>query len=286
MKDNARFTNKVVIITGASSGIGRATALAFAREGATTILVSRSEEKLEKVANEIRLFNPSTLVIPTDVSLQEKVHAMVEKVLAECGRVDILVNNAGSAFVGPINHEKFVEDTKKMMAVDLYGTVYCTKEVLPIMQRQGRGHIVNMSSVVGRKAFPHFAGYSISMHAITAFSDALRQELHGSGIYVSIIHPALTQTALLSHVNPADMPPPFRRFTPISVESVAEALLRGINKKQYRIIVPFQPKMLLLADAISPRLGDLIVRLMPNRVFSSLLRLYRGKIYEHNEVVK
>ncbi len=283
MKENARFRNKVVIITGASSGIGRATALAFAREGATSILASRSQEKLEKVADEIRNFNKNVLVIPTDISLPNSVHTMVEKVVGKYGRIDILLNNAGVAFVGRIEDDRFVEDTKKMMEVDFFGTVYCTKEVLPIMQRQSRGHIVNMSSVVGRKAFPHFAGYSAAMHAINAFSEALRQELHGSGIYVSTIYPALTQTPMLYHVNPADMPPPFRRFTPISVESVAEALLRGVHKKQYRIVVPFQPKMLLLADAISPRLGDLIVRLMPNRVFASLIGIYSGKVYEHSK---
>lgn len=283
MKDKARFINKVVIITGASSGIGRATALAFARERAITILASRSLENLQKVADEIRAFKTDVLVIPTDVSLQNSVHNMVEKVMARYGRVDILFNNAGSAFVGPINHEKFVEDTKKMIEVDFFGTVYCTKEVLPIMKKQGAGYIINMSSVVGRKAFPHFGGYSASMHAISGFTDALRQELHGSGIDVSIIHPALTQTPLLEHVNPEEMPPPFKRFTPISAESVAEAVLKGINKKQYRVIVPFQPKMLLLADAISPRLGDLIVRLMPNRVFASLIGIYSGKVYEHNK---
>jgi short-subunit dehydrogenase len=259
MKDNARFANKIVIITGASSGIGRATALAFAREGATTVLVSRSEEKLQKVANEIRLFNPSTLVIPTDVSLQEKVHSMVEKVQTEYGRVDILVNNAGTAFVGPIGGERFLEDTREMMEVDFYGTVYCTKAVLPIMQRQGAGHIVNMSSVVGRKAFPHFAGYSASMH------------------------PALTQTAMLSHVSPSDMPPPFRRMTPITAESVAEAVLKAVDKKHIRVIVPSQPKRLLLADAISPRFGDRIVKMFSNPTFAYLIGIYRGNVYEHNE---
>ncbi len=281
MKDKARFRDKVVMITGASSGIGRATALAFAREGATTILVSRSEEKLEKVANEIRKFNPNILVVPTDVSLQEGVHNMVEKVMGKYGRVDILFNNAGSSYVGRIDNVNFVDDTKKMMEVDFFGTVYCTKEVLPIMQKQGSGHIINMSSVVGKKAFPHFGGYSSTMHAIAGFTDSLRQELHGSGIHVSIIHPALTQTPMLYHVDPADMPPPFRRMTPIPVESVAAAVLNGVYKNQARIVVPFQPKMLLLADAISPRLGDLIVRLMPNRVFAFLIGIYRGKVYEN-----
>lgn len=284
MNGNIRFEDKIVAITGASSGIGRATALAFAREGAIPILVSRSKEKLEKVADEIRRFRPDVRVIPTDVSSQEQVDGMVEKVLAEFGRVDILVNNAGMAHVGPIGQESFVEGTKEMMAVEFYGTVYCTKAVLPIMQRQGAGHIVNMSSVVGRKAFPHFAGYSATMHAIAAFSDALRQELHGSGIYVSTIHPALAQTALLDHTDPADMPTPFRKMTPITAERVAEGILRAILKRQPRIILPFSPKLLLLQDAFSARLGDRIVRMLSNPVFSSLIGMYRGRTYERSKV--
>jgi NADP-dependent 3-hydroxy acid dehydrogenase YdfG len=276
----SRFKDKVAIITGASSGIGRATAIEFAKEGAKTVLVSRSGEKLKRVEDEIRDFNLNLLSIPTDVTKQDEVSNMMEKVIGEYGSVDILFNNAGSSFVGRIEEEDFVENAKKMMEVDFFGTVYCTKEVLPIMQKQGSGHIINMSSVVGRKAFPHFGGYSSVMHAITGFTDSLRQELHGSGIHVSIIHPAITQTPMLYHVDPADMPPPFRRMTPITAESVAEAVLEAVYKKHLRVILPSQPKRLLLADAISPRLGDLIVRLMPNKVFSSLLGIYRGRVYE------
>ncbi|MCH7517669.1 MAG: SDR family oxidoreductase [Candidatus Dadabacteria bacterium] len=279
MNKNSKFNDQVVVITGASSGIGRATALEFAREGAKTVLVSRSLEKLERVADEIRSFNPNVLAVPTDVSSPEQVHEMVEKVLSEVGRIDVLFNNAGSSYVGRIEDENFVENAKKMIDIDYFGTVYTTKEVLPVMQKQGSGHIMNMSSVVGRKAFPHFGGYSSVMHAISGFTDSLRQELSGSGINVSIIHPALTQTPLLNHVKPEDMPPPFRGITPISVESVAKAVVNGVYYNQARIIVPFQPKLLLLADAISPRIGDLIVKLLSNKVFSRLLGTYSGRLY-------
>jgi NADP-dependent 3-hydroxy acid dehydrogenase YdfG len=276
-----RFKDKVAVITGASSGIGKATAILFAKEGAKTALVSRSKDKLESVADEIRQFNQDVLVIPTDVSSQEQVHKMAQKVTETYGRIDVLFNNAGSSYVGRVEDDSFIDDAKKMIDIDYLGTVYTTKEVLPVMKKQGSGHIMNMSSVVGRKAFPHFGGYSSVMHAISGFTDALRQELRGTGIKVSIIHPALTQTPLLAHVNPEEMPPPFRRFTPIPVEKVANAVLDGIEKNRPRIVVPFQPKMLLLADAISPRLGDLIVRLMANKLFSSLIGIYRGRVFEH-----
>ena len=279
MTKKGRFEDKVVVVTGASSGIGRSTAIEFAGEGAKTVLVSRSADKLERVAQEIRSFNPDILVVPTDVSDTEQVRQMVKTVLSEFGRIDVLFNNAGSSFVGRVEDSNFLENTREMMEVDYFGTIIMTKEILPIMKERGEGHIMNMSSVVGRKAFPHFGGYSSAMHAISAFTDSLRQELFGSGIKVSIIHPALTQTPLLDHVRPEDMPPPFKRMTPITVQSVAEAVVDGIYYNQARIVVPFQPRMLMLADALSPHFGDLIVRLLPNKIFSRLLGTYRGKLY-------
>ena len=229
MSKNGRFKDKVIVITGASSGIGRATALEFAREGAKTVLVSRSREKLERVAEDIRRFMPDVLVVPTDVSSPEQVRNMVQKVVSQYGGVDVLFNNAGSSFVGRIEDEDFRANAKKMMDADYFGTVNVTSEVLPVMRGQGSGHIMNMSSVVGKKAFPHFGGYSAAMHAISGFTDALRQELRGTGINVSTIHPSLTQTPLLDNVKPEDMPPPFRRLTPIPVETVAKAVLDGVG---------------------------------------------------------
>lgn len=279
MSKQDRFKDQVVIITGASSGIGRAAALEFAKQGAKTVLVSRSAETLNAVADEIREFNQEVLVIPTDVASSDQVGEMVHKVSKSYGRVDVLFNNAGSSYVGRIDEENFIGNTRKMMEVDYFGTVYVTKEVLKVMKKQGSGHIMNMSSVVGRKAFPHFGGYSSAMHAISAFTDSLRQELSGSNINVSIIHPALTQTPLLDHVKPEDMPPPFRAMTPITVESVAKAVINGVYYNQTRIILPYQPRILIALDAISPRIGDLVVKGLSNKIFSRLLGTYRGKLY-------
>lgn len=279
MLNKDRFRGEVVLITGASSGIGRASAIEFAKLGAKTVLVSRSQSKLENVAEEIRKYNPDVLTIPTDVSSPEQVVSMVQTVISKYGKIDILFNNAGSSYVGRVEDKDFLEHTREMMKVDYFGTILVTKEILPIMKKQGSGHILNMSSVVGRKAFPQFGGYSSVMHAISGFTDSLRQELYGTGINVSIIHPALTRTPLLDHVRPEDMPPPFRSMTPITVESVAEAAVKGICHNQARIVVPFQPKMLMFADAVSPRLGDMVVRLISNKKFARLFGTYRGKVY-------
>ncbi len=281
MSNEGRFKDKVVVITGASSGIGRETAIQFAREGARTVLVSRSRDKLQKVAAEIAKFNTNVLVIPTDVSSPEQVSAMVKEVVSKYGTVDVLFNNAGNSYVGAVGGKDFIANAKKMMDADYFGTLYVTTEVLPVMKRQGSGHIMNMSSVVGKKAFPHFGGYSAAMHAITGLTDALRQELRGTGINVSTIHPALTQTPLLDSVRPEDMPPPFRRFTPIAVETVARAVLDGVEYNRARVVVPFQPRMLFLSDFISARFGDLAVRLIQNKLFATLIGTYRGRVYRH-----
>jgi NADP-dependent 3-hydroxy acid dehydrogenase YdfG len=281
MASKSRFDGKTIIVTGASSGIGRASALAFAREGATTVLASRSEDKLERVANEIRSFNPRVLAVPTDVSVREQIQHLIDMTVRKYGQIDILFNNTGNAYVGPIEEGRFADDLNKMLAISFCGVVYGAQAVLPIMKRKGAGHIVNMSSVVGRKAFPHFGGYSIAMHAISAFSDALRQELHGTGIAVTALHPALTQTAMLDEVNPADMPPPFRAMTPRTPEFVAAGILNAVYKRQARAVLPAPPRMLLLGDALSPHIGDLIVRLLPKPVFSYLIGMYLGRVYEH-----
>lgn len=233
------------------------------------------------MAAEIRRGNPEVRVIPTDVSARDQVERMVERVRAEFGRIDVLVNNAGAAAVGPVEGAGFVDDNRKLMEVDFYGGIYCTRAVLPIMQRQGHGHIVNLSSVVGRKAFPRFGAYSAAMHAIAGYSDSLRQELRGSGIGVSVIHPALTQTGLLAGIDPADLPPPFRKMTPISAEEVAEGILRAVRRNLPRVILPWQPKMMLLADALSPGTGDRVVRLLSTSVFSRLIGMNRGRTYQY-----
>jgi short-subunit dehydrogenase len=169
-----------------------------------------------------------------------------------------------------------------MFEIDFLGTVRLTQAVVPAMRRQGTGRILNMSSVVGSKAFARFGGYSSIMHALVGYTDALSQELKGTGIEVSIIQPALTQTPLLASVRPEDMPPPFRRLTPIPVEQVAQAALKGISKNTPRIVVPWQPKVLMLGQAISPRFGNFILRVLETRLFGWVFRTFRGTTYQHS----
>lgn len=276
-----RFEGKVAIVTGASSGIGRATAIALAQEGARTVLVARSKPRLQALERQIRDDGGDALAVATDVTSDEAVGNMLREAMAHYGRVDILFSNAGKASVGPVDGKPYLDDAREMFEVDYLGTARVVRTVLPVMRSQGSGSILTMSSVVGFKAFERFAGYSSVMHAIAGFTDALRQELRGSGISVSIIHPALTQTPLLSGVATGEMPPPFRSLSPIPVERVARAALDGLYKRRPRIVVPSQPRLLLWMQAISPRLGDFLVRMLQHRIASRLLGTYRGHLYLH-----
>ncbi len=276
-----RFKDQVVVVTGASSGIGRAAALAFAREGAKTVLLSRSREKLEAVADEIRALGADVFVAPADVADKEQVDAAVARVLEHYGRIDVLFNNAGKSEVGPTDAPEFVDGVREMFDIDYLGTVRVTQAVVPAMRRQGAGQILNMSSVMGRKAFAKFGGYASVMHAIIGYTDALRQELRQDGIDVSVILPSLTQTPLLSSVQPEDMPPPFRRLTPIHVDDVADAAVRGLARRKSRIAVPWQPRLLMFAQAVSPRVGDLFVRLLQTPLFGWVFGTFRGQTYQH-----
>jgi len=273
------LVNRVVLITGASRGIGRAVALAFAREGARLVLAARSAEGLAGVEAEVRALGSEALSVPTDVTSPEAVTALVDAAVARFGRIDVLVNNAGIGKVGGVESAAFEDDVRQTMRASLFGMINVTQAVLPVLRRQGSGAIVNMSSVMGRKAFARFGSYAIVMHGVSAFSDSLRQELAGAGIGVSVIHPALTATDLLREAKEAEMPPPFRHMTPLSADDVARAVLDAVRRGKRRVVLPRRANMLLLGEALSPRVGDLIATALTKRRIARLLRMGGGKTY-------
>lgn len=276
---SAAFTNKVVLVTGASRGIGRAIALAFAREGAQLILAARSEARLAQVENEVHDLGSDVLSVPADVTSRDAVAALVEATKNRFGRIDVLVNNAGIGKVSGVDSVAFEDDIRQTMQASLFGMVNVTQRVLPILQRQGSGTIVNMSSVMGRKAFARFGSYAIVMHGVSAFSDALRQEMAGSGIRVSVIHPALTATDLLKEAPESDMPPPFRHMTPLSSDAVGQAVVAAVRRGKRRVVLPRTANMLLLGEAFSPWIGDLIAVSLTRRPIATLLGMSRGRTY-------
>jgi len=273
------FKNKVVLVTGASRGIGKAVALAFARQGATLVLAARSSERLQAVHHEIRDLGGQAIWVPTDVTSTSDIDALLHVAMQRFGRIDVLVNNAGIGKVSAIEAAEFEEDLRSTLQASLFGAIHLTRQVLPIMRRQHSGAIVNMSSVMGRKAFARFGGYAIVMHGVSAFSDALRQELAGSNIQVSVIHPALTATDLLHEVDEAQMPPPFRHMTPLPPEHVAHAVLKAVRRGTPRVVLPRPAATLLLGEAVSPRIGDFLASALTRRPFARLVGMSRGRTY-------
>ncbi len=273
------FANKVVLVTGASRGIGRDIALAFAREEARLVLAARSADRLSQVQKEISDLGAEAIAIPTDVTSPVAVEELVDAAVKHFGRIDVLVNNAGIGRVGGVDSEKFETDVEETLRASLFGMIHATRQVLPILQQQGGGAIVNMSSVMGRKAFARFGSYAIVMHAVSAFSDALRQELAGSNIQVSVIHPALTATDLLRDADEAQMPPPFRHMTPLSSQAVGHSVVTAVRRGTRRVVLPRTAGMLLLGEALSPRIGDLIASALTVRPVARLFGMSRGRTY-------
>ena len=194
MKD---FKNKVVVITGAGSGIGRATALAFAKEGAVLVIADKDEQRLKTVQGEIQSLGAKALIKPTDVSDKEQVRQLSEFVIRELGRVDILHNNAGVSVGGRIEDTP-LEDWEWLLGINLWGVIYGVHYFLPSMIKQRGGHIVNTSSVLGLAATPATGTYSTAKFAVTGLGEALRPEVRKYGIGVTTVCPGLINTRIVA----------------------------------------------------------------------------------------
>jgi NAD(P)-dependent dehydrogenase (short-subunit alcohol dehydrogenase family) len=186
------LSGKVAVVTGASSGIGEATARALAARGAAVVLAARNEEKILFLEREISAAGGSALAVTTDVTDEASVKSMVERAVGELGSLDVLVNNAGLGLSGRVA-ELRPDDLRYLFEVNVLGPLTCIQAALPRMERGGR--IVNVSSVVGKRAIPKVGGYCATKSALNALSDSLRVEVADRGIAVTTVYPGTTRTA-------------------------------------------------------------------------------------------
>jgi NADP-dependent 3-hydroxy acid dehydrogenase YdfG len=198
------ITGKVIVITGASSGMGQAAARHLAAKGASVLLGARRADRLEALAAEIAEAGGKGTAVATDVMIREDVQKLVDTAVATYGRVDVLTNNAGLMPLSPLERLK-VEEWDRMIDVNLKGVLYGIAAALPHMQKQGSGHIINLSSVAGHKIFAGSAVYSATKTAVRVISERLRQEMAPHNIRVTIISPGAVKTELLEHISEADV---------------------------------------------------------------------------------
>ncbi len=246
----------VVAVTGASSGIGRETALLFAREGARVAIGARRLDRLESLAETIRATGGEVLVMRLDVASEVEVRGFVAAVLERFGRLDVLVNNAGYGVHGRVE-DTSSEAYERLMKVNYLGTVYGCRAAVPVMRRQGNGVIINVSSIVGKRALPGGGAYAATKAAQVSLTEALRVELKGSGVEACSVHPIGTDTEF---AEVAAREAPEARNGPLgprqSAHAVAESIVACARRPRPEVY-PYRPSRLIpVLNALAPGLAD------------------------------
>lgn len=257
-----KIEGKTVLITGASSGIGEATAKAVARKRARVLLLSRDKTELERVAAESSAEGGEAAPFPVDLSDAEAISGIAKKIIAERGVPDIIINNAGAGRWLTVEETTSAE-VEQMMAVPYFAAFNLTREFLPHMLKRGSGHIANISSVASRIVWPGAAAYAAARCAISGFSKALHTELYGSGIGVTLaMFGNVSSTFWVHNPGSEERLPRIDRLLPtLTPEQVAQALVCGIERNAREIVRPRIFRLIFLLNALFPRTTELILRL-------------------------
>ncbi len=252
------LNEQVVVLTGASSGIGRETAVELGRRGATVVLAARNEESLRDVAREVEAAGGKALVVPTDVADKAQVDRLARTAVEHFGRIDTWVNDVGVSQYATVE-DSTPEEIEQVIQTDLLGVIYGCKAALPVMKRQNQGTIVNVSSVLGRISVPLQSAYCAAKHGVIGFADSLRMELkrEGSRVEVVTVMPGSTNTPFFDHARaklggkaPMPIPPVY------DPSAVAQAIAHVCECPHRDVVVGLAGKLFILMDRIHPALID------------------------------
>jgi NADP-dependent 3-hydroxy acid dehydrogenase YdfG len=249
---------KVVVVTGASSGIGEATARAFGAAGCKVVLAARRLDRLQTLAEEIRASGREALPVAADLSKLEDIRGLAEKALEQFGRIDVLFNNAGSGRIDWLENLDPEKDIAAQFAVNVLGVVQTTRQFLPIMIGQRSGHVINMASMAALAGTPTYTIYAACKFAVRGFSEALRREVAPWGIRVSVIYPGGVATDFGAHAG-------IKRKTKVSTpkslvrkpEDVAQAVVGLARRPRANLIYPWPWALSALLNQLLPGLVDL-----------------------------
>jgi short-subunit dehydrogenase len=262
---NTEVSGKVVVITGASMGIGEAIAKLFADEGASIVLLSRDAARAEAARSRIG-HTDRTLALSCDVRNREEIDRVVSLTLHHFQRIDIWINNAGHGLMDTVANVDMTA-CRETFDTNFFGTVACMQAALAVMKRQGSGSIINISSVAGHLPLPFHAVYSATKFAMNAFGKAANVELHGSGIHVTTVCPGYVRTDFAANaikgaeaktVRPAAV-------RGISAERVARAVLRGYLKRKREVVVPWTMHLPIKVYQLFPGIVERVMVRMPRR---------------------
>lgn len=250
--------NKVTLITGASSGIGRACAIAFAQQGSDLALAARSKDKLEDTAQACMALGVKVITMAMDVSNENECKTFIDTAVKAFGKIDILINNAGMS-MRALFEEVDLQVLHRLMDVNFWGTVYCTKYALPYLLKT-KGSVVGISSIAGFKGLPGRTGYSASKFAMNGFLESLRIESRKKGLHVLICAPGFTASNIrntaLNQAGTAQKESPLDESKLMQPETVALHLIKAINKrKKYLILTPIG-KLTVLINKFLPSFMD------------------------------
>ena len=253
-----QLTGKVVVLTGASMGIGEAIAKEFAAQGASVVLAARDAGRLEAARQRV---SAEALVVPCDVTRREDLSRVLETTIQHFGRVDVWVNNAGYGLMDSITQMELAE-CRRMFETNLFAVIQAMQLVTPVMKRQGGGAIINISSVAGYIAVPYMAAYGATKHALNAITKGARMELQAAGIHVINVCPGYIATDFA--VNAVKGTERYRLGVAarrgITAERVARAVLKAYIKKKREIVVPWKDRISILLYQIVPPVVEGMMR--------------------------